>query len=210
MASWRSVNKRKCDEAACLVSRRRLTLINPTRATWRSVAMWFGALSVLFGLLFSAVPAQAADSTPAPTDGSSLTIKGKVKNDGVGVEGIDLKVTGPSFEQIATTDAEGAWIVTVPTKAEYKVEIQLDTLPAGVGLRDPETTVRIADLTQVDTAAVLFPLGASTRVETPFWDQVAMRSFAGLNLGLLLAIASIGISLIFGTTGLSKIGRAHV
>ncbi|CAB4623382.1 MAG: branched-chain amino acid ABC transporter permease [Actinobacteria bacterium] len=175
----------------------------------RQIALWLGALAVLFGMLLSAVPASAADETNTG-EGSSLIIKGKVKNEGVGVEGIVLKVTGPSFDESATTDAEGLWTITVPTKAEYQVEIQLDSLPEGVGLRDPETTVRTADLTMVETASVLFPLGVDTRVETPLIDQIAIRAFAGLNLGLLLAIAAIGISLIFGTTGLSNFAHGEM
>jgi neutral amino acid transport system permease protein len=179
-------------------------------ANRRSLALWLGALAVMFGMLFSAVPASAADATPAPTDESSLVIKGKVKNEGVGVEGIQLKVTGPGFEQISTTDAEGLWSLNVPTQAKYEVEILLDSLPEGVGLRDPETTKRTADLTMVQSASVLFPLGVDTRVETPILDQLAMRAFAGLNLGLLLAIAAIGISLIFGTTGLSNFAHGEM
>jgi branched-chain amino acid transport system permease protein len=62
----------------------------------------------------------------------------------------------------------------------------------------------------VDTASVLFPLGVDTRVETPILDQIAIRAFAGLNLGLLLAIAAIGISLIFGTTGLSNFAHGEM
>jgi branched-chain amino acid transport system permease protein len=157
-----------------------------------------------------AAPAHAADETPSPTDSSSLTIKGKVKNEGVGVGGIILQVSGPSFTGEATTDQEGLWSINVPTKGEYEVQINLDSLPEGVGLRDPETTVRIADLTLVQTASVLFPLGADTRVETPLVDQIAIRAFAGFNLGLLLAIAAIGISLIFGTTGLSNFAHGEM
>ena len=185
--------------------------MNPlTLSSRRPFALWLGALAVLFGMLFSAVPASAADETPTPADGSSFVIKGKVKNEGAGVAGIDLKVTGPGFEETATTDADGLWEISVPAQAEYKVEIQLDTLPEGVGLRDPEATVRTADLTMVDTASVLFPLGVDTRVETPILDQIAIRAFAGLNLGLLLAIAAIGISLIFGTTGLSNFAHGEM
>jgi branched-chain amino acid transport system permease protein len=165
---------------------------------------------VLFGLLFSAVPASAADEVSTETDSTSLIIKGKVKNEGIGVADIVLKVSGPSFKAEAKTDAEGLWTITVPTKGKYEVEIDLESLPEGVGLRDPETTVRIADLTMVQTASVLFPLGVDTRVETPLIDQIAIRAFAGLNLGLLLAIAAIGISLIFGTTGLSNFAHGEM
>lgn len=164
---------------------------------------------LLFTVLLAATPARAADETPAPTE-SSLIIKGKVKNEGTGVGGIILQVSGPSFKAEATTDDEGLWSITVPTKGKYEVEIKLESLPEGVGLRDPETTVRIADLTMVQTASVLFPLGVDTRVETPLIDQIAIRAFAGLNLGLLLAIAAIGISLIFGTTGLSNFAHGEM
>jgi branched-chain amino acid transport system permease protein len=159
-------------------------------------------------MLLSAVPASAADEPT--TDSSSFVIKGKVKNEGTGVEGIELKVTGPNFSETATTDAEGIWSLKVPTQDKYEVEIQIDSLPEGVGLRDPDVTVRVADLTMVQTASVLFPLGVDTRVETPIMDQIAIRAFAGLNLGLLLAIAAIGISLIFGTTGLSNFAHGEM
>lgn len=163
---------------------------------------------LLFTVLLTAAPASAADEPT--TDSSSFVIKGKVKNEGTGVEGIELKVTGPNFSETATTDAEGLWSLNVPTKGKYEVEIKLESLPEGVGLRDPETTVRVADLTMVQTASVLFPLGVDTRVETPLIDQIAIRAFAGLNLGLLLAIAAIGISLIFGTTGLSNFAHGEM
>ena len=183
--------------------------MNPLKqSARRPLAIWLGALAVLFGMLLSAVPASAADEPS--TDSSSFVIKGKVKNEGTGVEGIELKVTGPNFSETATTDAEGLWTLTVPTQDKYEVEIQIDSLPEGVGLRDPEVTVRVADLTMVQTASVLFPLGVDTRVETPIMDQIAIRAFAGLNLGLLLAIAAIGISLIFGTTGLSNFAHGEM
>lgn len=174
----------------------------------RRLAIWLAALAIACGMLLSSVPSYAAEGdTP---DGSSLVIKGKVKNEGVGVEGIELRVTGPNFSEVATTDAEGLWSLAVPTQDKFEVEIQIDSLPEGVGLRDPEVTVRIADLTLVQTASVLFPLGVDTRVETPILDQIAIRAFAGLNLGLLLAIAAIGISLIFGTTGLSNFAHGEM
>jgi branched-chain amino acid transport system permease protein len=48
------------------------------------------------------------------------------------------------------------------------------------------------------------------RVVQPFGEQVVIRAFAGLNLGLLLALAAIGISLIFGTTGLNNFAHGEM
>jgi len=182
------------------------------------VGLLFAAAAVFLTALISGTPAQAApvSSTHSTTfhtedaTASQLIVGGTVKNDGKGVAGIKLHVTGPSFDEIATTDENGKWQLVVPTKAKYKVEIDLTSLPAGVGLRDPETTVREADVSVTDTAAVLFPLGKSTRVIQSFSDQLAIRLFAGLNLGLLLAVAAIGISLIFGTTGLNNFAHGEM
>ena len=177
----------------------------------RKIAVWLGALAIIFGMLLSALPASAADESPAPTDSpAALIIKGKVKNEGVGVAGIVLSVTGNGFTGEATTDTDGTWSLEVPKKGIYDVEIQLDSLPEGVGLRDPDVTVRQADLSFVDNASVLFPLGVDTRVTQSFSDQLMIRLFAGLNLGLLLAVAAIGISLIFGTTGLNNFAHGEM
>ncbi|MEY4276561.1 MAG: hypothetical protein RIS26_1024 [Actinomycetota bacterium] len=182
------------------------------------IGLLFAAVAVFFSALVGATAAQAAPVSHTQighihSEGegtSQLIVGGKVKNDGVGVAGIKLHVTGPNFDEIATTDAEGKWQVIVPTKAKYKVEIDLTSLPKGVGLRDPNTTVREADVSITDTAAVLFPLGKDTRVVQPFGDQLMIRLFAGLNLGLLLAVAAIGISLIFGTTGLNNFAHGEM
>ena len=171
------------------------------------MGLLFAAATVFITALISGTPASAAPVSSQQTTAlhtedvttSQLIVGGTVKNDGKGVAGIKLHVTGPSFDEIATTDENGKWQLVVPTKAKYKVEIDLTSLPKGVGLRDPETTVREADVSVTDTAAVLFPLGKSTRVIQSFSDQLLIRLFAGLNLGLLLAVAAIGISLIFGT-----------
>ncbi len=182
------------------------------------IGLLFAAVAVFFSALVSGTVAQAVPVSnhtnttfhaedPAP---SQLIVGGTVKNDGKGVAGIKLHVTGPNFDEIATTDDKGKWQLVVPTKAKYKVAIDLTSLPKGVGLRDPEVTEREADVSVTDTAAVLFPLGKSTRVIQSFSDQLTIRLFAGLNLGLLLAVAAIGISLIFGTTGLNNFAHGEM
>jgi neutral amino acid transport system permease protein len=182
------------------------------------IGLLFAAVAVFFSALISGTGASAAPTSHHTgisfhnTDpaASQLIVGGTVKNDGKGVAGIKLHVTGQGFDEIATTDENGKWQLVVPTKQKYKVEIDLKSLPKGVGLRDPNVTVREADVSVTDTAAVLFPLGKSTRVIQSFGDQLTIRLFAGLNLGLLLAVAAIGISLIFGTTGLNNFAHGEM
>ena len=183
-------------------------LMNPKRTR---IGVALSALLMLFAVVLSSLPATSAsatESTPAPI--GQLLIKGTLKNEGAPVADVDVHITGEGFDGTATSGADGKWQIEVTKKGTYKVEIMLDTLPKGVGLRDPEATVREANLSITSTAAVLFPLGKDMRVVQPFGEQVMIRAFAGLNLGLLLALAAIGISLIFGTTGLNNFAHGEM
>ncbi|WP_317451753.1 branched-chain amino acid ABC transporter permease [Microbacterium sp. NIBRBAC000506063] len=62
---------------------------------------------------------------------------------------------------------------------------------------------------QTNTANVNFFLGVGERVTTSFVDQFVERLINGLNFGLLLGLASLGVSLIFGTTGLTNFAHAE-
>ena len=58
--------------------------------------------------------------------------------------------------------------------------------------------------------SVNFFLGKGERQVTSFVDQLIARSISGLNFGLMLALASIGLSLIYGTTGLANFAHAEI
>jgi len=194
----------------------RFSLFQLTTLRMRRVGLLFAALIVFLTALAGSTPAQA-QSIPSGvsiyTEDAAVsqpTIGGRVTNNKVGVPDVKLHVTGPGVDEIVTTDAEGRWSLVVPNRDKYKVEIDIKSLPKGVDLRDPEKNVLIADVSVTDKAAVLFPLGKSTRVVQSFWDQLQIRLFAGLNLGLLLAVSAIGISLIFGTTGLNNFAHGEM
>ncbi len=171
----------------------------------------FGRLLAAFTILISIFGAPIlSQASAAQTDGSALIITGTVKNEKKPVEGVEFRITGNGIDEIATSNSEGKWLLEVQKKGIYQVEILLESLPKGVGLRDPEANTREANLTVTNTAAVLFPLGKDTRVIQPIGDQIIIRLFAGLNLGLLLAVAAIGISLIFGTTGLNNFAHGEM
>ena len=50
---------------------------------------------------------------------------------------------------------------------------------------------------------------ATTATRSSISDRVIRSTFSGIRLGLLLALASIGLSLIYGTTGLSNFAHAE-
>jgi branched-chain amino acid transport system permease protein len=46
--------------------------------------------------------------------------------------------------------------------------------------------------------------------ETSFFDRVAQLTFEGFNLGLIIALGAMGISLVFGTTGLTNFAHGEL
>ena len=139
-----------------------------------------------------------------------FNIRGVVQNDGEPVEGVKISVEGGGFEADTETDAEGRWTIGVPDKKEtYKVTLDEDTLPEGVVVAEGSST-REATFGQTKNVTVAFFLGEGERVTVSFFDQLVQRLVSGLNFGLLLALAAIGLSLIFGTTGLSNFAHAEL
>lgn len=181
----------------------------------RGLAIVLGAVAMLFAMLLPALPSFAASGTPSPAPSASynqdsLLIRGTITNEKVPVAGVKLHITGNGFDGFATSGEDGKWIIEVQKKGVYDVEVVLESLPKGVGLQDPTKNIRQADLSVVNVAGLLFPLGKDLRVIQPFGEQLVIRLWSGLNLGLLLAVAAIGISLIFGTTGLNNFAHGEM
>jgi branched-chain amino acid transport system permease protein len=106
------------------------------------------------------------------------------------------------------TDAEGKWKVGVPEKDSYTITLDESTLPAGVIVVEGEATIE-AEFGLTNNKSVNFFLGEGVRVTVSFFDQFVERMFNGLNFGLMLALAAIGASLVFGTTGLSNFAHSE-
>lgn len=120
------------------------------------------------------------------------------------VEGVTIEVeldgTPVGSDQ---SDAGGEWEVPVPGAGTYLVRLDVDTLPEGVALTDPEKfelpTVNVRD-GQNKTARFNLGPGLASGVST--WSRVSSLFVVGLKLGAIIALSSIGLSLIFGVTGL--------
>ncbi|GLK17087.1 hypothetical protein GCM10017602_15690 [Herbiconiux flava] len=186
----------------------------------RLVTMLLAVVSLCLGIVLgSGALSASATETPAPTPTptsdftNTLTINGVLRDGDTLVEGAEITVAGAAgFEETATTDDTGRWAVVVPEKGEYTVTLDPDTLPDGVELRDPDkaTSTVAADEWLTNTLTRSFPLGADTRQTTGFFEQFLQRLAAGLNFGLLIALAAIGITLIFGTTGLNNFAHGEM
>jgi len=177
---------------------------------------WLRALVALFATLLIALTFSGGLSASADSinEDSEWQIKGNVKNDGAPLDGVLITVSGNGFSGEVATDAEGKWSVGVPEGGKYTVTLDESTLPKGVIVTDKEGNVieptRDVEFGATKTALSNYFLGVGVREVTSFADQLVQRLFTGLSFGLLLALASVGLSLIFGTTGLNNFAHAEM
>ncbi|SDS19600.1 branched-chain amino acid ABC transporter permease [Microterricola viridarii] len=153
-----------------------------------------------------ASPAHADD---VDVDKYDYVLAGNVTFNGEPLDGVLITVTGPGTDTEVKTGADGKWRVGVPEKASYTVTLDEDTLPEGVVVTKGGNTMT-AEFGLTKTKSVNFFLGEGTRVTVSFFDQLINRVANGLNFGLLLALAAIGLSLIYGTTGLSNFAHSEL
>jgi neutral amino acid transport system permease protein len=187
--------------------------VGPTTVTTRRVAgarvtaALFGLLLVALGMFAGAIPAHADEDDP-------YRISGNVQLDGEPLEGVALTVDGPGGEQEVETDENGQWRVGVPERGEtYVVTLDEDTLPEGIAVVDPEDdtpNVKEVEVGAGGRVSVNFFIGEGERNVTSFFDQLVQRVIQGLSFGLMLALAAIGLSLVFGTTGISNFAHGEM
>jgi branched-chain amino acid transport system permease protein len=127
------------------------------------------------------------------------------------VEGVDITVTTAEGDEVgtATSDAEGAFSIPVEGGGTFVVEIDDETLPEGTFLRNPEDLNREVNVLGFDTN-VLFPIGPDTRETESKFTQSLTLAANGLLFGVILALAALGLNLIFGTTGLTNFAHGEL
>ena len=189
--------------------------MEPTRTVpTRSRGRWL----LLFGLLVSALTLSGIAASPAladeggtetPSEEFEYFFSGNVTFEDEPLDGVEITAEGNGFEASTKTDSDGRWTIGVPEKGAYEITLDEDTLPEGVVVEDGQSTVE-AEFGLTKRKTVNFFLGEGQRVTTDIGAQVLIRFVNGLNFGLLLALAAIGLSLIFGTTGLSNFAHAEM
>lgn len=133
----------------------------------------------------------------------------------VPVAGVTLTVEGPDgFTGEGTTDDAGDFRIPVPGNGDYIVTLDVETLPGGVNLRSPDRNPLETSVTDDTDRRVRFPLvlgeGAEDSGSSISFRRVAQLTVEGLKQGLYLAMAAIGLSLIFGTTGLVNFSHSEL
>lgn len=166
----------------------------------------------LAGALLVALAALAAGAGAAQAQDTAAISGTMTGPDGAPLPGVAFTVTGPEgFTAAATTDAAGAWSVPIPTKGQYVVEIDPGSLPEGVALRNPAQVKKQVIVFSIDRTppTITFATGAGAP-PTPLLDTAMQLTADGIVLGLTIALAAVGLSLIFGTTGLTNFAHGEL
>jgi neutral amino acid transport system permease protein len=151
----------------------------------------------------------------------TMTYTDPETNDRVPIEGAVISVESSDPEAIEAVDPvasadDGAFRVEVPEAGEYVLTLDPDTLPEGVFLDDPDRNPLTVTIREGADQIVVFRLtileegdrGATSGGITG--RRFAQLTAEGLKQGLYLAMAAIGLSMIFGTTGLTNFAHAEL
>src|SRR6476620_5488096 len=179
----------------------------------RAVGSVFAATAAL---LLIVAPASSA-TTPSPTPSPSATqftnsISGFLRGDDrAPIPGVTITATSGDFTGTTKSGANGAWTISVPTQGTYEVKLDESTLPKGIKLAEGQENPRNVTFSQTSNLSGIFTFGKGIVVEQQnFMQNLLNRLVAGLSFGLLLALASVGLSLIFGTTGLTNFAHGEM
>ena len=195
----------------------RLTWPSPGRH--RSVRLALGGLLVLIAVVLSPQMAAAQDG------GEAIGVRVQTPGpDAVRHAGVAAAITDANGEQVASgvTDDNGEVELGLPGPGDYVASIDPATLPEGFvprdGVVERETSVQAGR-----TAFALFALDATdaeggiidtgTPGERTFADKlesVPQLFVDGIKLGSIIAITAIGLSLIFGATGLVNFAHGEL
>lgn len=165
------------------------------------------------GAVFVALLALIALAAPAHAEGETIggRLENRVEGTKTPVAGVTITVVGEGFEGSTTSGDDGKWEVAVPGQGDYEVTLDVSTLPEGVALTDPDKVTVVTNVKPpTKNRIVIFPLGQSTAKTTSVWEQAAQLTVSGIQFGLLIALGALGLSIIYGTTGLTNFAHGEI
>lgn len=167
-------------------------------------------LATLLALLLVLVVPAAIRAQVETTIGGALIYR--TGDERIPVEGAAVTVSQDGAEiGIGISDANGEWRVVVPGAGTYQVALDESTLPPDVTLTDP-SRVELPDVGVLggQQKTVIFPLGEGSNRSISTYQRVGALFVAGLKLGAIIALAAVGLSLIYAVTGLVNFSHAEM
>jgi branched-subunit amino acid ABC-type transport system permease component len=187
-----------------------------------------------FGLavtLLAMMPVAAQASTPTDLvspDEADQTIQVWIRldSDKSNLPNIGVNVSGEGIDEDVVTGEDGKVIIGLEEPGDYTITIDESTLPpeAGFPNKNPREISVSAGQKGAPGIFLISPenqeIGATPAPSTGngngqsagpgFWTLFWPKVVTGLIFGLLLALAAIGLSLIYGTTGLNNFAHGEL
>jgi branched-chain amino acid transport system permease protein len=184
----------------------------------------FTALLLTGGVATASAATAGTDSAgeacalPKPTKDETISILGRIcdeRNDpATGIADVRVTVEDDSGETLgeATSATDGTFRIDLPGAAidnlgkSFKVVLDEETVPEG---SEPELTSRTITINLDADQSVTFPVGAVTQ-GTGKLAETLQLAIGGLVFSVVLAMGALGLSMIFGTTGLTNFAHGEL
>jgi branched-chain amino acid transport system permease protein len=167
-------------------------------------------------LAFGALAGLAAPASAQAPQGER--VRGTLKSGEDPVAGVDIVVATADGQEVgtATTADDGTFELELPGPGEYTATLDVDTLPEGVELAEGAPNPLRFPIRTNQARPLLFRFAASEEARGTVGggnseiDRALQRLVDGIELGLIIAMAAVGLSLIFGTTGLTNFAHGEI
>ena len=174
-----------------------------------------GAVLLLAAVMSVFLPAIANAAQEGEAITATIRYEDPDTGEKVAAVGVSITVSTEDGELVGTvvTDDDGVFLLPVPGPGIYVVKLDSSTLPEGVTLKNPDRNPAQVGVEEGQVGRTIF----STQVGDAVADsggvsfrQIAQLTLEGIKLGLFLGMGAIGLSLIFGTTGLVNFAHGEL
>jgi branched-chain amino acid transport system permease protein len=154
----------------------------------------------------------SSDQPSEDVHGKLVDSKGTIDTkDDTPLVGVRITVTDAKGKDVGAdqTKDDGTFKIPLPGEGSYKAKLDASTLPKGFKIDDP-TAIRDFTVNPGQSRTLIFPLNAAARVTQSKFDLFLKSVVNGINFGLIVAMCAVGLSLIYGTTGLVNFAHGEL
>lgn len=163
-------------------------------------------------------PSESATTNTPPSEGSwiGVTLRNDAERDDEGnptpVPGVTISVTDKDGQEVGSgvTDSGGRVFIPIPGNGTYKVSLDTDTLPEGIELSGKGATEKTVQVLIEGGTFVQFQIGFEPGEGKGFASKLEASLLSGMKFGFIIALAALGLSMVFGTTGLTNFAHGEL
>ena len=193
----------------------------PTRTAAFAILYFLASLMLSVAAATAASAASDVCAKPEPRIDDTIHIQGCLSDTrekpAKAVPEVNISVEDESGAEVGTavTNESGVFDVALPGKAfdvlgkTFTVRIDTESLPDGTELTNPEQKSLDVKIQLMSDRFVTFPIGDKATAGSKL-VEAGQLMIGGLVFALLLAMASLGLSMIFGTTGLTNFSHGEL